>query len=120
MLWNLLIFLGTLMNESSGNLYLCVDHVGPFQMAMKSMGRTLCKPRLVIGEEKVCDVCGARNGPSFRDPFLFRVAIRPPFDQELIDFEWMLLERLQTEGLSLQEAMRVVEEIEKEHYGVLE
>lgn len=120
MFWNLLTCLGTIMSESSGNLYLCVDHVGPFQMAMKNLGRTLCKPRLVIGEEKVCDVCGARSGPSLKDPFIFRVTIRPPFDQELIEFEWMLLERLQAEGLNLKEAIRVVEEIEKEHYGVLE
>ena len=109
-----------LMSKKPGRVYLCIDHVGPFQLAMKKLGRGLVKPQLVVGEERTCDVCGARSGPHPEDPYIFEVEIRPSFDQELIAYEWSFMDKLLQQGLCLQEAIQVVAGLEEHYYGVIE
>ena len=89
-------------------LYLCVDHVAPFQLSMRKLGRITSTPRLIVGEKRYCYVCGAKAGPEVSDRFIFRVEIRPVFDEELIQEEWECFERLREQGLDIEEAIEVV------------
>lgn len=93
---------------SARELYLCINHVAPFQLSMKKLGRITSTPRLVVGEKRYCYVCGAEAGPNPADPFVFRVEIRPAFDEELIQEEWDCLEKLREQGLDMEEAIEVV------------
>jgi hypothetical protein len=68
----------------------------------------MTRPRLIIGEVCSCSVCGAQSGPSLKDVFIFSTEIHPGYDQEIIDKQFSLLERLLDEGFQMEEALKVV------------
>jgi hypothetical protein len=94
--------------EKDQKIYLCLEHISPFQMSMKKLGHHVATPHLVIGDICSCSVCGAQSGPNNDDPYIFTTEIHPIYDQVVIEQQFSLLERLLEDGFQIGDAIKVI------------
>lgn len=94
--------------KENSRIYICVNHIAAFQLAMKKMGFYTTVPRLVVGEERYCYACGAMSGPGLSDTYVFFVDLKPIYDQKEIDQQFAFLEDLVSSGMDMAAALRAV------------